>query len=445
MNARIFRPLCLLLCCILLAACATRTSPDSVIGGDILDLRRYPQDLRVYADKAGADVPLLHASSLAEHWERYKRLYFGPWQAEKAGIRKEDAFSALKGAGYAENLLPRSRAAVDALVRNSNQPTYPNRLENGIVVRATALRAAPTDLPRFYNPLKAGEGYPFDMWQYATLPLGMPVLMTHTSLDGAWIFVETALAAGWVAEQDLAGVDAAFMEQYRSAPLLAVVREDTLLTAASGKVVARADIGTLLAGAGTAGQANVLIPVRTAQGMAQAVRVRVEPGAVRNAPLVPTPGALADLGNQLMGETYGWGGMYGHRDCSAMLRDLFTPFGIWLPRNSAAQAKAWSFSSLDAITPDGKEDQIIRTARPFATLLWLPGHITLYLGEYEGNAVMFHDIWGIRTEIDGKEGRYVLGRALVSGVRPGAELPDVQPGSDLLSRMKGLSTLQNRP
>ena len=36
---------------------------------------------------------------------------------------------------------------------------------------------------------------------------------------------------------------------------------------------------------------------------------------------------------------YGWGGLYGQRDCSSMLRDLYAPFGIWLPRNSSRQAK----------------------------------------------------------------------------------------------------------
>ena len=31
--------------------------------------------------------------------------------------------------------------------------------------------------------------------------------------------------------------------------------------------------------------------------------------------------------------------MFGDRDCSALTRELLTPFGIWLPRNSVAQAR----------------------------------------------------------------------------------------------------------
>lgn len=31
--------------------------------------------------------------------------------------------------------------------------------------------------------------------------------------------------------------------------------------------------------------------------------------------------------------------MYFYNDCTAELKNLFTPFGIWLPRNSGAQAE----------------------------------------------------------------------------------------------------------
>lgn len=431
-----WRMICLLCACLALAACCA-WNPGKM-GGDVADLQNFPQDLRIYANKAGADSPLLDAVSQAAHWEQCKRLHFSPWQAQKVSIGKENAFSALNDGGYAGNLLPRSAADWDALKQNSNQSAYPGRPVHGITVRATALRAAPTAMPRFNNPLAPGEGYPFDMWQYATLPLGMPLLMTHTAADGAWIFVESALAAGWVAEQDLAEVDAAFMEQYRKPPLCAVLRDGVKLSV-SGKIMALVGIGTLLP---RMENSLVLIPVRDAWGRVQAVSAEAEAGTVQNAPLPLLPENLAAIGNELMGQAYGWGGLYGNRDCSAMLRDVFIPFGIWLPRNSSAQAQAWAFASLRSVPIDKKEEYILRHARPFATLLWLPGHIALYIGEYGGRAALFHDFWAIRTEVGGREGRYILGRTLISGVRPGIELPDMPPGSDLLTRIQGMTVLQ---
>ena len=38
-------------------------------------------------------------------------------------------------------------------------------------------------------------------------------------------------------------------------------------------------------------------------------------------------------------QPYGYGGLYDNRDCSAMTRDLFAPFGLYLPRNSSEQAR----------------------------------------------------------------------------------------------------------
>ena len=32
------------------------------------------------------------------------------------------------------------------------------------------------------------------------------------------------------------------------------------------------------------------------------------------------------------------GGLYNNRDCSSMIKDLYSPFGIWFPRNSKSQA-----------------------------------------------------------------------------------------------------------
>lgn len=434
---QLIRAMWLVVVCVALGACAVRH--DVVIGGDVADVRRFPQDLAVYAGRTGADTLLLTPAVQSAQWERYQRLLYGPWRGAGVTVSKADAFAPLAGTGYGENLLPRRAEDVAALVANSNQAAYPSRLEAGVTVRATALRAAPTALPRFNNPLRAGEGFPFDLWQYATLPPGMPVLVTHASSDGAWLFVENALVGGWLAGQDVALVDAAFIAGY-GGRLAAVTHEGAVVRDGAGRTLFVAGIGTLLPRG--AGPGEVLAPARDAQGKAVLVRGRMDAAMLADAPLPLTPGRMADIGNRLMGEPYGWGGLYGRRDCSAMLRDMFTPFGVWLPRNSAAQAKAWSFDSLEGLAATARETAIIKGGKPFASLLWLPGHIGLYLGEYDGSAVMFHDVWGVRTQYGDQEGRYVLGRALVSSLRPGAELPGVPRENLLIARIRGMSTLR---
>ena len=155
--------------------------------------------------------------------------------------------------------------------------------------------------------------------------------------------------------------------------------------------------------------------------------------------------AVAVIGDRMMGENYGWGGMYGNRDCSAMMRDLFAPFGIWLPRNSAAQAKAGDFHSVQDLSVRNKTEAIVRGAEPFRTLLWLPGHIGLYVGCFDGRPVFFHDIWGVRSRLrDGREGRVILGRAVITGLAPGSERSDIDPKGLLIERIRGYSIIGGR-
>ena len=429
-----------------LAACGGQLQLR-VTGGDIADLHTFPQDLRIYAELAGSDTALLTPQQQQAHWQRYRQLYFGPWTSAQKTAEVDAVFAPLRQ-GYAENLLPHSEADIQVLLQNSDRENYPNRLEeqrHGIVLRPTALRAAPTDRPRFNNPNTAGQGFPFDMWQYATLPAGMPIYITHTSRDGTWVFVENALVSGWISEDDAAvlGVDA--REQIMRQPLLAVLGENLVLTdQAHGNRMANVSIGSLLPLVEKNGEHHVvLFPQRNASGQAIFVRAVAKSAKLAVAPAPLTPSALASVGNELMGQLYGWGSLYRNRDCSAMLRDVFTPFGLWLPRNSAAQAKAWQYVDLEEQGAESKDAAVRLRARPFATLLSYPGHISLYVGQYQGRTVMFHSLWGIRTERRGVEGRYIVGKTAVTSLRPGVELPDVQSREGLIARMRGMSILEN--
>ena len=101
---------------------------------------------------------------------------------------------------------------------------------------------------------------------------------------------------------------------------------------------------------------------------------------------------------------------------------------------------------LKNLDPDAKEARIKAEAVPFFSLLWLRGHITLYLGVWENKPVMFHNVWGLRvrsTGPDGKpaDGRAVIGKACVTTLRPGAELPDITTPASLLDRIERVSIL----
>jgi hypothetical protein len=67
----------------------------------------------------------------------------------------------------------------------------------------------------------------------------------------------------------------------------------------------------------------------------------------------------------------------------------------------------------------------------------------LYIGEYKGRALIFHNIWGIKTrDLTGKEGRKIIGQAVITTLRPGDELRCIDPeGGTLLKAITVMNIL----
>jgi hypothetical protein len=148
---------------------------------------------------------------------------------------------------------------------------------------------------------------------------------------------------------------------------------------------------------------------------------------------------LVHISDLMMMSKYGWGGLYEERDCSSTLRDLYAPFGIWLPRNSSQQAKVGKVISLKELTLAEKREKIKNEGVPFETLLYKKGHILLYLGTYKGKIAVLHNAWGIRTLDNGKEGRYILGKTIISSLELGKELKDYDEESGLLAKISSMN------
>lgn len=438
-------------------------APDAVVCADLVKL---PQDLTVYAERAGANTMLLDAERQKLDHERFNTRFFAPWTLQKAGITAKEAFWGIQAfnpdKGYRENLRPFLRERWDELVANSNVKAFPGPVRHAITVRNTALRLMPTQSPYFRYPRIGGEGYPFDYFQNSALWVGTPVALTHTSKDGVWVFAQTREASGWLPVEHVALVDGAFMKQWREAPHAAVLADRvTLHTLTPDKaetlpVPVTAHIGVVLPlapGPQPVQSLRVLYPLRGADGRAEIATAELSRDDAAVMPLPVTPAAIARIGNRMMGQPYGWGGLYENRDCSSTTRDLFTPFGLWLPRNSAQQARWGRQVTVTSLSSDEKEQRIMAEGIPFFSLVKMRGHVGLYLGSYELDGkmvpVMFHNVWGVRVLLDNRqeagqatpEGRAVIGKAVVTSLRPGAELPSVTTPASILDRIDGLSIL----
>jgi hypothetical protein len=453
------------------------------------DLAFLPQDLNVYAMNP-ADYAVFSQAILMTEAQRDRAVnmareqLFAPWVKNNFTVAPQEAmwglFSLKPENGFAENLRPYPAERWEALKKNCAVETFPNSDIRAITVRRCDVRLLPTSSPYFFNPSRPGQGYPFDFYQNSALPLGSPVRIRHISGDKQWGFIEHSSVMGWVNLENLAEVDEAFVLSWMGKHLAAVLDEKVLLEHDVRKprqigqsrqpgqpaeksdrrfmglpaLIEEANIGTLLPYARQVGKKigsepvlTVYFPHRGYDGRARLLSCPVDAGRVAPWPIPLTRQNIARLGSGMMGQPYGWGGYGGNRDCSALMRDLFLPFGLWLPRNSAAQAQTGRATDLSVLTSQTKEQLILQQGIPFLSLIAMPGHIALYLGEYEGRAVIFHNLWGLRT-VSGsplfgaqKTGRVIVGKAVVTTVTPGAEKENIATPGSLLDRITSMNYL----
>jgi hypothetical protein len=147
---------------------------------------------------------------------------------------------------------------------------------------------------------------------------------------------------------------------------------------------------------------------------------------------------VAHVAQQLLGQPYGWGGMYELRDCSSMVRDLFLPFGLYLPRNSGAQGRFGQVVPMQGMSGPEKERLLLEQGKSFLTLVHIPSHIMLYIGRHNGRAAVLHNYWGVHTLRNGRPDRHVLGRCIITTLQPGLELPNLLPGADRRERVDAM-------
>lgn len=432
------RLLLLLLAALLLASCAGRRPPLPTDDSDIRDVLTLPQLASAYLDPATADAGLVSPAVQAGLARSFATAWFSPWNATAPAHGAQDAFwgfAALAKGAWGPNRRQFPPGWMEAIQANAQPGTYPNLVQPAVAVRTTSLRVLPTDEPVFRDFASPGQGFPFDLNQNSLVWDQTPLLAAHASADGAWLLVESPTAAGWVPARDVALCDAGFIRLAASGRLAAVTREGTAVRDPYGRFRLMGRLGMVLPliGGNAAGM-DVLLADRDLHGAAAPLFARLPAAAAEVLPLPLTPRAVAGLADQLLGQPYGWGGLYADRDCSSTLQDLFVPFGLLLPRNSAAQARAGSTASLAGLSAAAKEAAIAAQGAPFLSLLHRPGHILLYLGQNEGRPVALHTLWGVRTtDFSGPTpGRKVVGRTVITTLAPGRELARFDPAGSLL-------------
>jgi cell wall-associated NlpC family hydrolase len=377
---------------------------------------------------------------------KYNQRFFSPWDLSRPRVSVQsvrNTFNRFRNnEGYGENKQPIPKERLDKIVKNARINAYPNFTRHGITVANTSLRLLPTKKPYFTNFEHEGQGFPFDNLQNSAIAANTPVLITHMTKDRAWVLVETPFAHGWIPIRDVAYAGPKFKSQFkRYRKFVAVMNEEVPIHTLQGSFIYKGNIGMIFPRIKVNKYTyTIAVAQPSSKRYAYIKHATIPRKNARTKPIPLTIKNVATLSNELLDQPYGWGGMYENRDCSAMLKDLFSPFGIWLPRNSRAQAhNGGTYINFEGLTNEQKETMVINNATPYITLLWLPGHIMLYIGEKDGEPLVFHNIWGLRTT--DSLGRKVIGRSVITTLEPGKSLPNLQEGQTLLERVRGMTLL----
>ena len=416
----------------------------------VKDISELPQSHSFYLSDVVKTKDILAAETQSLMDEDYNIIYFSVWhQRQPFYALPERVFLDFKkfsiNLGYGENKIKHSKTWIKKLQQNAFLKNYPNALYLAITTRDTNLRVLPTQGPHFNSPEGDNSSWPFDNMQRSSVAANTPIFICHISADKAWALVETCYTFGWIPVEDFARVDTAFIKTWESGRYAVITRDQTSILDADDNFILRTSLGYVFPLVEEMPDKLEILIATTDKDMNAVIKhgfVSREMSAVK--PLRLNYANAAKIADELIGEPYGWGGLYGNRDCSSMTRDFFAPFGIWLPRHSEDQVKeVGNYIELQGLSPEQKEKIILGKGIPYLTLLWRKGHVMLYIGEHNGHALIFHNIWGIKTrDSAGKEGRNIIGQAVITTLRLGYELNFADQQEDyLLNRIYAMNVL----
>lgn len=235
----------------------------------------------------------------------------------------------------------------------------------------------------------------FDRNACASLHPAERIRVLRRGQYGKWLYVHAGHTVGWVHAAKLTGrLSQDDLERWQSPRQLVGIRDDAktvdgfpIRIGVSVPIVEDAEDGY-----------RVLVPSK--DGL---VSAKVEAGeAVHDGFRPLTRRALFETAFSTLGAPYGWGGRAGGRDCSRFLRDVFFTFGIQLGRHSGVQAQLGARSiDVSELSEQAKREAIDTWAQRGAVLLYMPGHIMLYLGRDEQRQFAISSISEYATPCEG--------------------------------------------
>ena len=310
----------------------------------------------------------------------------------------------------------------EKIIANCADPNASERMpvRFGVAVNRALLMVFPYDGQILDDPTDPD----FDYQGLVGIRVNEPVAAFTKSADGRYYQVFTSCCSGWVRAEDIAFC--ASREEWLSAWDLPAEKRlvfwgDKLYTDYSRSAPETA--GRLL----TMGTVLERIPVNDPDALvinrlpvhnyAVYLPVRNEDGSYGKTPallnareklsedyLPLTGGNLARVALASLGDAYGWGATLNNEDCTSLNRNIFSCFGLDLPRNGNWQ---WPLSmpKMDVEDMPAEEKGALLDGLPFGALLDFPGHQMMYLGKVDGEYFCMSTVSSMMSPYSGNRQR----------------------------------------
>ena len=437
----------LLILCITATGISIAYADQNVLS--LFPLNDYDQSIShwINPNDPAYDKPLLSMEMQQKRLAIFNTHYFGedsPWGQEYVNrILKESAPNDFKTIeldllhdysnvgktgneiGYAEDFRPYSKNWIDAITYNVNAEQFSGltyqESNRGIAIDNLHARALPTDDAHFYSYKVAGQGFPFDNLQMSSIWAGTPVYIVGKSRDRAWLLVITPEIIGWVKSSGIAHTNATFINVWTTMAkirLAAITHTQTSITDEKGNFLFSAYVGSVFPANMTGNGLELMVPTADADHNAIIKNAFVENEEATIMPLTATPHHFANIMKTLIGRPYGWGGIYFYNDCSAEMKSLFAPFGIWLPRHSSEQVNVGKKVDLTSAHKEERLAYLMQHGKRLLTLIYIGGHVVLYVGNYADPykpgammAMTYQNSWGLSPNPSTR--RAVIGKSVL--------------------------------
>ena len=340
------------------------------------------------------------------------------------------------------SLNPISKETVNNIYNNIKIPNAKTlKAKYAISVRYSDIRLLPSQTNFLYDETT----YDIDRAQVSSLDIGTPLIALLSTKDKKWTYVITYASEGWIKTEDIAfTTKETFLNWINEEKFVVVtsIKADIYTNKEMTRYYDYVRMSTKLPILEDSNKdiVCVKIPKATNKGNLIFEKAYLYKKEINEGYLKYTQRNVLEQAFEQINAPYSWGGYDGEQDCSTFIRQIFGCFGLILPRNSLAQIKSGNkqIELKKELSDSQKNEEIISKTTPAISLLYLPGHIMLYIGTENNTPYIIHAIWGTEHFISKKESVVsFINKVIVSNLSIGE---GTSKGS-LLQRIKKVNTL----